>query len=71
MLIEFNCNYIKKSFKNDANNFAGKGICNMNFEEKINLMNLSFKKSKEKIYFDNLQNYVEFDHSVTELFKNL
>jgi hypothetical protein len=64
MLVEFDCGKIKTSSKNDVQNFAVSGFGKVRFKEDTSLIELYFKKVKEKIYFDEKPSFSEIYHPV-------
>ena len=64
MAIEFSCLKIETTFQNDAFNFASQGSCVLQYHENLKMLSLSFKKLKERIYFNDTQSHIEFSHQV-------
>jgi|LakMenE01Jun11ns_1017448.scaffolds.fasta_scaffold9841592_1 hypothetical protein len=61
----FNCSKIQSSFKYDELNFPNSGVCKIIFDEVERSLEISFKKQKEKIFFDqNANEVLFFSHKV-------
>ena len=64
ILTEFSCEKIKTSFKTDLVNFPTNGYCTFNYNSNSKILNFFFKKKKDKIYFDDTQDFCVFSHTV-------